>query len=570
MLTEDQIEAICARHAAVIGMSGSGKTYTEKGWVEFLLTRHRHTVIIDPLGAWWGLRSSMSGRGKGFKIPIFGGEHGDVEIGVWDGPAVADIVLKQTVSCIIDLSGFRTGSDQRMFMEGFIGALRGKPKGVLNLIVDEADEFAPETVADRMGYRLKEDMVWIAKRGRLSGFVLHALTQRPADIAKSVLTQCQTLVVHQLIAPQDQKPAELWLKGNGDKETMTAVMSSLAGLETGERWVYSPKASILARGHSPAIATFDSSRTPEPGETLVEAKTLAQIDVSAIKGALAKPEAKDPEDAPAGPDSNEVAILHDRIVDLEQERDQREEFHGTQRTAIREALVEFSAQLNAMGTQILEAIVMVDEWSAKMGVASIPRLDIRQPPPPPPPPPMRDLRENRVPPRGAAVTMPTTTSPAALGVAQSLSKKARDFIDMLDRLNPASVTWAQLAVLVGGKARGGTFSAAVKQARESGLVREFGDRVCSAQPARVGLMRSEAVALWIGVLREISRTAAAMLEQMVAMDRPMTKDEIAESVGIVARGGNFGAQFGHLRNNGLIEPAGEGVFQVAAKLPGER
>jgi DNA helicase HerA-like ATPase len=44
-------------HIGILGKTGSGKTYTAKGLVERLLAARRQVVIIDPTGAWYGLRT---------------------------------------------------------------------------------------------------------------------------------------------------------------------------------------------------------------------------------------------------------------------------------------------------------------------------------------------------------------------------------------------------------------------------------------------------------------------------------------------------------------------------------
>lgn len=49
------------RPAAVIGGSGSGKTYAAKGAVEKLLGAVRRVCIVDPTGAWCGLRAHAYG-----------------------------------------------------------------------------------------------------------------------------------------------------------------------------------------------------------------------------------------------------------------------------------------------------------------------------------------------------------------------------------------------------------------------------------------------------------------------------------------------------------------------------
>jgi len=303
-------------HKAIIGTSGAGKTVTAKDEVEALMRDRRHLGIIDPTGAWWGLRSNAAGDGPGFDIPIFGGDHGDVPIEPDQGDAVGNIIAGG-VSAIIDVSSM-DGRDQRRFVLGLMRALRRKPKGNFHLVVDEADEFAPQTAPDDFGFQLAEQMAWVAKRGRLAGFVLTAITQRPADITKAVLSQVQTIIAHQLIAPQDQKAIDDYLKANGDAATRKTVMSSLAGLARGERWIYSPRLGLLERGVTPMPSTFDSSRTPEPGETPVEPKLLAQIDIGAIREALAPKIEAEIEHVPLGvAEHDEINRLRERVTQLE-------------------------------------------------------------------------------------------------------------------------------------------------------------------------------------------------------------------------------------------------------------
>jgi Helicase HerA, central domain len=40
---------------AIVGTSGSGKTYAAKGLVERLMDRGGRVCVVDPLGVWWGL-----------------------------------------------------------------------------------------------------------------------------------------------------------------------------------------------------------------------------------------------------------------------------------------------------------------------------------------------------------------------------------------------------------------------------------------------------------------------------------------------------------------------------------
>ena len=73
-LTEESIKS----HCAIIGKSGSGKSYAAKGIVEGLLDRGERVCIVDPTGVWFGLKSKASGKSGAYPIVIFGGEHADI------------------------------------------------------------------------------------------------------------------------------------------------------------------------------------------------------------------------------------------------------------------------------------------------------------------------------------------------------------------------------------------------------------------------------------------------------------------------------------------------------------
>ena len=88
-----------AQHIAVLGKTGSGKTFAMKGaLVEPLLEGGRRVGIVDPTGAWWGLRSSRDGKGPGFplfspdstKLYVMNSGEGDV--------AVIDVATQKVIA----------------------------------------------------------------------------------------------------------------------------------------------------------------------------------------------------------------------------------------------------------------------------------------------------------------------------------------------------------------------------------------------------------------------------------------------------------------------------------------
>ena len=65
---------------AIVGTSGSGKTYAAKGCVERLLRKRHRVVIIDPLDVWYGLRLNVDGAREAFDVRILGGKHADMPL----------------------------------------------------------------------------------------------------------------------------------------------------------------------------------------------------------------------------------------------------------------------------------------------------------------------------------------------------------------------------------------------------------------------------------------------------------------------------------------------------------
>lgn len=63
------------QHIAILGKTGSGKTFAAKGVVEGLVDSGRQIAVLDPTSAWWGLRLSKDGKSKGFDVVFIGGDH---------------------------------------------------------------------------------------------------------------------------------------------------------------------------------------------------------------------------------------------------------------------------------------------------------------------------------------------------------------------------------------------------------------------------------------------------------------------------------------------------------------
>jgi len=305
-------DEVLANHFAVLGKTGSGKTYAAKGVVERLIAAGERVCVIDPNGAWWGLRLNAAGDGPGLPVTIFGGDHGDLALSDRSGEAMARLVAERSFACVIDLDGMTQAAKHAFAGEFFehLFRLNDRP---LYLILDEADDLAPQNPLPE-SKRMLGAVDRIVRRGRRKGFRCWFITQRPAVLHKNVLTQAESLLLLRLVSTQDRRAVQEWIRAQADEGQEREVFDSLARLGKGDGWVWMPERGVLERTHFPPIRTYDSSRTPEAGSEghrEVELAPLSDDDLGELRSLLAEAEA----DAEA----NSPKALRARIEELEEE-----------------------------------------------------------------------------------------------------------------------------------------------------------------------------------------------------------------------------------------------------------
>jgi DNA helicase HerA-like ATPase len=285
-LPADLPAAALDERIAIVGTSGSGKTYAAKGLVERLLETGARVAVVDPLGVWWGLRASADGSAPGYPVVVFGGRHADVPITAEIGAALGRLIGSQALACVIDLSELGSGAARRRFMALFAEALYETNREPLHLVLDEADLWSPQRpLPDQTGLlgRIEE----IVRRGRVRGFIPWLITQRPAVVHKDVLSQADILIAMKLTASQDRDAIGAWIEGQADRQQGKQILGDLPRVQRGEGYLWAPGHDVLARVMFPVIRTFDSSRTPRRGERIATPRTLAEVDLTAIVAALA-------------------------------------------------------------------------------------------------------------------------------------------------------------------------------------------------------------------------------------------------------------------------------------------
>jgi len=300
---------------AIVGTSGSGKTYAAKGLVERLMDRGGRVCVVDPLGVWWGLRAGADRiSASGYPVVVFGGRHADVALDEGMGAALGRLVGTHPLACVVDVSDLGSSAARRSFMTAFAEALCEANTEPLHLVLDEADLWAPQR-AQHSGQALLDRIEEIVRRGRVRGFVPWLITQRPAVLHKDVLSQADILVSMKLTASQDREAVGRWIEGQADRAEGRRILAALPRLAQGEGWVWAPSDGVLAQVAFPRIRSFDSSRMPQRDAPVTPPRTLAAADLSTISAALAEMEGRavDGRADSAGGGRTQVAALEQTL-----------------------------------------------------------------------------------------------------------------------------------------------------------------------------------------------------------------------------------------------------------------
>lgn len=352
------VEAV-TRTFGILGQRGSGKTTAAVVMVEQIANAGARAVVVDPTGVWWGLRSSADGKDEGIPAVILGGEHGDMPLDETAGGLVADVVMNgDNPVFVLDLKLMRKGAQVR-FLADFAEALYHSNREALTVVIDEADRFAPQTLREA-GYapRLLGALEDIVKLGRSRGLGCILITQRPATINKTVLEQVESLIVFRLVGPNDRKAIHAWVEAQGEPDSEAEVMSTIAKLDTGESWLWSPAfLKVLERVDWSMAETYDSRQTPEVGVKVRAPKRRSAIDLDVLREHMAELV----EEAEA----NDPANLHKQIVELEKQLDAKPKPPEVIEVKVPDEAA--MAELSNVATQIETQLKCVEEIVGDVG-----------------------------------------------------------------------------------------------------------------------------------------------------------------------------------------------------------
>lgn len=534
---------IVTQRTAILAKTGAGKSNTAKVIVEGALAHGAQVVILDPVGHWWGLRTL-------FPVPVLGGMSGDVPLDPLSGKLIARVAVDSGQSLVIDCSSMDSDGEMQRFAKDFAKTLydlkQAHPTAML-LVIEEADEFAPQDTRGEGVPQMVGAFARIAKRGRGRGMGLLSVTLRSAALSKNVLNQTDNLVAMRTTAPLDIEAIAGWLKYVRLAGADT-VLSTLPGLETGSAWMISPEAGVLAQIKVVKAKSLDTSATPKVGDIPpAMSKKLKPIDLDALGEQMSAMADKAKADDPAAL-RKEIADLRRLLaarpsvpVEVEVPVELRVEV-----PVVSPRVVEYLESLagGLMGS-VEQIRGMLEEMEEITKVVAAPAPKPRGPLP------------ETADPRGRGATRPLPVEAEQNGSLTGPQHRILDALAWWDAVGVCDPSLSQVGFVAGYHPRSKGFTNALSSLSSSGMIERVtgaarltaeGDR-SARHPA--GPVDDEALQELI--YAQIKPAPARMLRELIGLGREATVDELATRLDYHPRSKGFTNMLSSLSGLGLVE-----------------
>lgn len=513
---------------AILAKRGVGKTYTASVMVEEMLKSNLHVIVVDPIGVWWGLRAAANGKDPGMQIIIAGGDHADIPLEPTAGEKLAELVVENRLSIVLDLSLFRK-NEQIRFMTDFAETLYRKNRNAVHMVLDEADAFAPQRPMPGEARMLGaiEDIV---RRGRARGIGVTMITQRPSVLNKNVLTQIEVLVALRLTAPLDQKAIDEWVKTHAEEDQREKFMTSLPSLPIGTAWFWSPGwLDIFQKVKVRTRETLDSSSTPKVGQRVREPQQLAKVDLEKISKMIA--------DTVERVESNDPKVLKKKVAELQQQlANSKPEVKIVEKQVITPKML---AELERVLKPITSLLTQVTTNTQPIQIDPPKPRKIETPSPAPeatPTKPLKPVEDQSQLPAGAQ---------RMLGI-------------LVDRY-PMKFTRSQFGRLAKFTPSGGTFRNYFGSLKRYGFIEDTNGEIGITRAGFDYLgatpppppTKEQVIDMWRNALNSGEQRIFDILIELYPAG--ITPDELGERAGFTASGGTFRNYVGALRRNKLIE-----------------
>jgi hypothetical protein len=557
---------------AILAKKRVGKSYTASVQAEELLKAGQQIAVVDPTGAWWGLKSSADGKHEGFPIAVFGGEHADVPLEEGAGETVAQALVEQRFSAILDLTLFRKGQVNR-FMTPFLETLYRLNRQAMHLFVDEADAIAPQKPFGEEA-RMLGAMEDVVRRGGIRGIGTTLITQRPAVLNKNVLTQCEILCALRIVHHKDIDAIHEWIEVHGDPDLAKQMIDSLPSLPIGTAWFWAPGwGDLFERVEIRQRETFDSGATPKPGETKRTAKVLASVDLQKlgeqIQATVQRAKENDPKAlkaeiarlrrdlAKAPAKSTPATVIDERAVN-------RAVSAAVEPLQKQLQLLKDKAKRVRQAVQHLQGVANgIDAGIAEIADAIPVTTRFAIAPSPSTPAPVRVQA-----PTVRSVPVPTNGN---AHLSNSQRKVLSRLVELLECTNQNSVKKEQLAAWAEYSPTSGGYNNLLGALRSSGLIDYPQPGMVAITNAGRALASPDDIPASSDQMREHAKrvlggSEARLLDILHRSRDTWTKEQLGQEAGFSHTSGGFNNYLGHMRTLGFVEYPAPGQVKAAAWL----
>lgn len=572
----------------VYGNKGMGKTNFGTVFAEELFRNHLRFSWIDPVGVAWGLKHSVDGKGEGLEVLVLGGVHGDLAIEPTGGEVIADFVVDENVSVVIDISRHATGrmwtrSEKVKFVRDYMQRLyarQGERRRPIMQIIDECGRFAPEISGSIKGQEhileSRAAIEEVCELGRNIGIGVLLITQRSARMAKSVSELAEMMVGFRTTGPNSIASIVKWFGEHIPRPRHNELVERLRKLPKGTPLIVSPGWLDLEGEYAiRARETFDSSDTPIAGQEREPTGEGAKVvDLNAYRERIAatveKAEADDPkalhreierlkhqlEQKP--PPVVEAADPIEIEVPIEVpilQVDEAEILRGSVET-----LVKVVQKIESTSKTIEAAVSAASaDFSARLERRESDRAKAAK----------GDISRN-------AITQKVTRRPAPEQTdvsieAPKLKKGERHMLAVLADRFPLKSTKPQIAQLAGYTRKSSTTGVYLAKLKRLALLEEIekGQFVITSDGfAAIGRSHPDQAVtveeirnMWRGALKAGERRFFDLLVE--AYPAGLTRDELAASAGHSLASSSIGVYLGVLKRNDLATQEGDRYYASA-------
>ncbi|MFC6720959.1 helicase HerA domain-containing protein [Natrialbaceae archaeon GCM10025896] len=331
------VEVLTGR-AFLTGKSGAGKSNSASVVAEELLDRGFPLLIVDTDGEYWGLKEEYE------ILHVGADEECDLQVSSEHAPKLAELALEDNVPIILDVSGFLDEDEGDALVRETARELFQREKKLKKpflMLVEEIHEYIPEGGGlDDTGRML----IRVAKRGRKRGLGLAGMSQRPADVKKDFITQCDWLLWHRLTWQNDTKVVRNVVGSD--------YADAVQDLDDGEAFLMADFLEAdVQRVQVRRKRTFDAGATPDLDD-------FQRPDLKSVSGDLVNELEEISEREERRQDR--IAQLEDRVEDLQDEKAELEEELENARD-MRDMASQFAEAMQSSGDDTNAASEKVDE-----------------------------------------------------------------------------------------------------------------------------------------------------------------------------------------------------------------